>query len=305
MSTSDAAARPAAGGAGAVAHVPLRLPGRAPPAPRLARHDGADDAARRPAGAVAQAADRRRHRRRPHGGPGRQRRARRVVRGDVDHRRAQRAVQPALPRPPVDRHGVAHRPAAGHGGDRRAPGATRVPRSPRRAPRHVVHARPPVPVAAHERGLGAAPRASRACCWRRSTRPSRCCSSPGSRRCRCRCGGPAVERAAEEAAATHDRLARHLFLVATTPGPAKEVRVTGIGSSLRPRRAVATRAVAPTDRRDALAVGAVLGRSAGRCSGSPTSPASPGSPAGSTAASATSSSSSSPASACRCTSPSR
>ena len=116
---------------------------------------------------------------------------------------------------------------------------------------------------------------------------------------------PGVERAAEEAAATHDRLARHLFLVATTPGPAKEVRVTGIGSSLRPRRAVAPRAVAPTDRRDALALGAVLGRSAGRCSGSPTSSASPGSHAGSTAASATSSSSSSPASACRCTSPSR
>ena len=47
---------------------------------------------------------------------------------------------------------------------------------------------------------------------------------------------PAVERAVEEAAAPHDRLARHLFLLATTPGPAKEVRLTGIGTTLRPRR---------------------------------------------------------------------
>jgi ATP-binding cassette, subfamily B, bacterial len=50
---------------------------------------------------------------------------------------------------------------------------------------------------------------------------------------------PAVERAVQEAAASHDRLARHLFLLATTPGPAKEVRLTGVGSSLRPRRSAA------------------------------------------------------------------
>ena len=47
---------------------------------------------------------------------------------------------------------------------------------------------------------------------------------------------PGVERATEEAVASHDRLARHLFLLATTPGPAKEVRVTGIGAGLRSRR---------------------------------------------------------------------
>jgi ATP-binding cassette subfamily B protein len=47
---------------------------------------------------------------------------------------------------------------------------------------------------------------------------------------------PGVERAVEESVAAHDRLARHLFLVATTPGPAKEVRVTGIGRPLRARR---------------------------------------------------------------------
>jgi ATP-binding cassette subfamily B protein len=50
---------------------------------------------------------------------------------------------------------------------------------------------------------------------------------------------PGIERAVEESVAVHDRLARHLFLVATTAGPAKEVRVTGIGASLRRRRAEA------------------------------------------------------------------
>jgi ATP-binding cassette subfamily B protein len=43
---------------------------------------------------------------------------------------------------------------------------------------------------------------------------------------------PGVERAAEEAAAPDNRLARHLFLTATTAPPGKEVRVTGIGQRL-------------------------------------------------------------------------
>jgi ATP-binding cassette subfamily B protein len=43
---------------------------------------------------------------------------------------------------------------------------------------------------------------------------------------------PAVERAAEECGAPHSRLARHLFLTATTASPGKEVRVTGIGQRL-------------------------------------------------------------------------
>ncbi len=47
---------------------------------------------------------------------------------------------------------------------------------------------------------------------------------------------PGVERAVEESVAAHDRLARHLFVVGTTPAPAKEVRVTGIGAGLRARR---------------------------------------------------------------------
>jgi ATP-binding cassette subfamily B protein len=48
---------------------------------------------------------------------------------------------------------------------------------------------------------------------------------------------PGVERAAEERAAPENRLARHLFTVATTAAPAKEVRVTRIGDMLvRERR---------------------------------------------------------------------
>ncbi|MEO5902087.1 MAG: ABC transporter ATP-binding protein, partial [Ilumatobacteraceae bacterium] len=47
---------------------------------------------------------------------------------------------------------------------------------------------------------------------------------------------PAVERATEESVATQARLARHLFVVATTPSPAKEVRVTANAATLAARR---------------------------------------------------------------------
>jgi ATP-binding cassette subfamily B protein len=43
---------------------------------------------------------------------------------------------------------------------------------------------------------------------------------------------PAVERSAEERAAPANRLARHLFVVATTAPPGKEVRLTGMGPRL-------------------------------------------------------------------------
>jgi ATP-binding cassette, subfamily B, bacterial len=43
---------------------------------------------------------------------------------------------------------------------------------------------------------------------------------------------PAVERAAHERAAQSHRLARHLFTIATTAAPGKEVRVAGIGERL-------------------------------------------------------------------------
>jgi len=49
---------------------------------------------------------------------------------------------------------------------------------------------------------------------------------------------PGIERAAQERGAQDNRLARHLFDLATKPAPAKEVRVTGIGEMLiRDRRA--------------------------------------------------------------------
>ena len=47
---------------------------------------------------------------------------------------------------------------------------------------------------------------------------------------------PTVERAAQERAAPFNRLARHLFTTATTAGPAKEVRLTGIGDRLARQR---------------------------------------------------------------------
>jgi ATP-binding cassette, subfamily B, bacterial len=50
---------------------------------------------------------------------------------------------------------------------------------------------------------------------------------------------PAVERAAQERGAPFARLARHLFEVATTATPGKEVRITGIGPQLATRRRAA------------------------------------------------------------------
>jgi ATP-binding cassette subfamily B protein len=47
---------------------------------------------------------------------------------------------------------------------------------------------------------------------------------------------PAVERAAQERGAQANRLARHLFVTATTAPPGKEVRVTGIGPRLVAQR---------------------------------------------------------------------
>ena len=50
---------------------------------------------------------------------------------------------------------------------------------------------------------------------------------------------PDVERSAQERGAQAHRLARHLFLVATTAPPAKEVRITGIGERLVTERRAA------------------------------------------------------------------
>jgi ATP-binding cassette subfamily B protein len=50
---------------------------------------------------------------------------------------------------------------------------------------------------------------------------------------------PAVEKAAQERGAQANRLARHLFTLATTAPPGKEVRVTGIGQRLATERRAA------------------------------------------------------------------
>jgi ATP-binding cassette subfamily B protein len=50
---------------------------------------------------------------------------------------------------------------------------------------------------------------------------------------------PAVERVAQERGAQAARLSRHLFSLATTAAPGKEVRVTGIGDRLRRERRAA------------------------------------------------------------------
>ena len=50
---------------------------------------------------------------------------------------------------------------------------------------------------------------------------------------------PAVERSAQERGAQASRLARHLFAIATTAPPGKEVRVTGIGERLLTERRAA------------------------------------------------------------------
>ena len=47
---------------------------------------------------------------------------------------------------------------------------------------------------------------------------------------------PAVERTVQERVAPHDRLSRHLFVLATSAAPGKEVRLTGIGGDLAQRR---------------------------------------------------------------------
>ncbi len=57
---------------------------------------------------------------------------------------------------------------------------------------------------------------------------------------------PAVERAVQEQSAQPRRLARHLFTMATTAAPGKDVRITGIGKRLvRERRDAWERAYAP------------------------------------------------------------
>ena len=74
---------------------------------------------------------------------------------------------------------------------------------------------------------------------------------------------PAVERAAQERGAQSGRLARHLFTIATTAAPGKEVRVTGIGERLvHDRRAAWERWYGPVAA-VALGLGLVAGAGMG------------------------------------------
>jgi ATP-binding cassette subfamily B protein len=60
---------------------------------------------------------------------------------------------------------------------------------------------------------------------------------------------PGIERVAQEKAAPFNRLARHLFVLATTAAPGKEVRVTGIGDKLtNDRRRAWNAGFAPIER---------------------------------------------------------
>ena len=63
---------------------------------------------------------------------------------------------------------------------------------------------------------------------------------------------PGVERAAEERGAAANRLARHLFDLATTAPPGKEVRVTRIGARLARERRAGMGAVVRAGRRQPL-----------------------------------------------------
>ena len=109
-----------------------------------------------------------------------------------------------------------------------------LPRPPVGAARPGLRARPHVHVAVLARSAGSCASSSRSALLVVDPPGARCCSPlfavPTVRRRRP--GGPRVERAAEEAGAAGKRLAAHLFTLATTAPPGKEVRVTGIGPRL-------------------------------------------------------------------------
>ena len=265
-------------------------------------HDVADDAARRPAGPVAEAAHRRRDRRRPHGDHDRRRRPRPVDGRHLVPQRRQPAPGPAVPRPPGHRHGGPHRPPPG---DASRPSSTRsAPTTStawpccatRRSPSTTCSRR----CSATSGSCSGWP--SRPCCWRRSTRRSLLLPLAGLPAVLTSLWRPGVERSVEESVAAHDRLARHLFVVGTTRGAGQG----GPRHRHRRRPAVApprrAGGVAAPDGLGPLGVGAVGIGGVGDLRHRLRRSASPGWPAASTRASATSCSSSSPGSACRSTS---
>ena len=184
-------------------------------------------------------------------------------RGSCDRQHARAAP---VPRQGDDRARVARRDAAGVDRDHRAPGASRVSRSPCGAAQSGVHARPHVHVAVLDVWMDPAAR--------RHDRAARVHSSgagaAGALRAAAgaarRRGGRRSSEARYERGAPASRLARHLFDVATTAAPGKEVRVTGIGDRLVRERRQAWESGNTPDRRGALGLGRLAHRWRGRSS---------------------------------------
>ena len=136
--------------------------------------------------------------------------------------------------------------------DDRPPGAARVPRPARGAARPGLRARPHVHVAVLDLRLDPAARRDDRAARCRSTRRWSCwpCSRcPTVLTSTWRPGGRARRR--RSAARQSNRLARHLFTLATTAPPGKEVRVTGIGERLVAERRARVGALVRPGRRHA------------------------------------------------------
>ncbi len=207
-------------------------------------------------------------------------RARRVRHGDLVPAHGQHPRAAPLPRQGDDRARVARRAAAGVGRDDRAPGAARVSRSPRDAARPGVRARSHVHVAVLDVRLDPAPRRDDRAAGVDPLRRSRCSPCSRCRPCSPRRGGRPSSARAQERGAQANRLARHLFTIATTAPPGKEVRVTGIGDRLVGRAPRGVGARVRADRRRALGIGGVAHARLGDLRRARTSARSSSSPAG-------------------------
>ena len=168
----------------------------------------------------------------------------RAIRSRGDRRVRHRDVVPAdrqhscaapLPRQGHHRARVTRRAAAGLDHHHRAPGTSRVSRSPLGAAQSGLHAGPHVHVALLDLRVdpasGGDDRAA-------DVHPPGAVAAGDLRDADVLTSSwrPAVERTAYERGASSSRLARHLFDMATTATPGKEVRVTGIGDRLAVNR---------------------------------------------------------------------
>ena len=163
-------------------------------------------------------------------------RPRRVRDRDLVPADGQHARAAPLPRQGDDRARIARRALARHDRDHRAPRTARLPRSAVDAARSGLRARSHVHVGVLD--LRVDPPAGVTIALLASIHPALVLLAvfalPTVLTSTWR---PGVERAAQEARRAVGRLARHLFTLATTAPPGKEVRVTGIGRRLiRERR---------------------------------------------------------------------